>query len=87
MYLTYLCMRNKKYGNYIWFKKRKTLNKKVISFDGTFIRIFLKPIWYIYDKYSRNWIKGKSGKFKEKLDISTISDNVKLKLTKRSVLY
>jgi hypothetical protein len=32
-------------------------------------------------------LKGKSGKFKEKLDISTISDNVKLKLTKRSVLY
>jgi hypothetical protein len=52
MYLTYLCMRNKKYGNYIWFKKRKNTQKKVISFDGTLLsESFLKPLFGIYDKY------------------------------------
>jgi hypothetical protein len=35
---------------------------------------FLKPLFGIYDKYKVGiGIKGKSGKFKEKLDISTIS--------------
>jgi hypothetical protein len=34
----------------------------------------LKPLFGIYDKYKVGiGIKGKSGKFKEKLDISTIS--------------
>jgi hypothetical protein len=67
----------------------KTLNKKVISFDGTLLsESFLKPLFGIYDKYKVGiGIKaGKAENSNKKLDISTISDNVKLKLTnKRSV--
>jgi hypothetical protein len=67
----------------------KTLNKKkVISFDGTLSESFLKPLFHIYDKYKVGiGIKGKSGKFKEKIRYINYFDN-KTKLTnKRSVLY
>jgi hypothetical protein len=48
---------------------------------------FLKPLFGIYDKYKVGiGIKGKSGKFKEKIRYINYFDNVKLKLTnKRSV--
>jgi hypothetical protein len=35
MYLTYLCMRNKNMETTFDLRNGKTLNKKVISFDGT----------------------------------------------------
>jgi hypothetical protein len=48
--------------------------RKVISFDGTFIRIFLKPLFGIYDKYKVGIeLKREKRKIQRKLDISTIS--------------
>jgi hypothetical protein len=41
-------MRNKKIWKLRFKKRKKTSIRKVISFDGTFIRIFLETfIWYI----------------------------------------
>jgi hypothetical protein len=69
----------------------ETLNKKVISFDDTLLsESFLKPLFGIYDKY-RGFLGSKmiqlpNMSYKE-IDTSTISDNIKLKLTNKRAMF
>jgi hypothetical protein len=69
----------------------KTLNKKVISFDGTLLsESFLKPLFGIYNKY-RGFLDSKmiqmSNMSYKKIDVSEISDNIKLKLTNKRAMF
>jgi len=72
------------------FRNGKTLNRKTISFDGTLLaESTLKPLFGLYDKYRGSLgFKMEEAENKQvKIDLSTISNDVKLTLTNKRALF
>jgi len=72
------------------FRNGKTLNRKTISFDGTLLaESTLKPLFGLYDKYRGSLgFKMEAAENKQvKIDLSTISNDVKLSLTNKRALF
>jgi hypothetical protein len=72
------------------FRNGKTLNRKTISFDGTLLaESNLKPLFGLYDKYRGSLgFKMETAENKQvKIDLSTISNDVKLALTNKRALF
>ena len=72
------------------FRNGKPLNRKTISFDGTLLaESTLKPLFGLYDKY-RGYLGFKMEEAENKqvkIDLSNISNDVKLTLTNKRALF